>query len=113
MIELILTFIVGFVTGFCFMLFRTMKAIEILRNNQQTDELRPIYIEKHNNTLYAFDDNDHFICQGTTYQELEQNIKQKYPDIELNILGYSTDVSSETLLKLIESNSSSQNQINQ
>lgn len=113
MIELILTFIGGVVVGMVFMLSRIKNQILAFQESQQTVDLRPIYIEKHNNTLYAFDDNDTFICQGTTFQELEQNIKQKYPDIELNILGYSTGISNEILSKLIEPSSSSQNQINQ
>lgn len=48
---------------------------------EQPDDLTHIVIEKHNDVFYVYDkENNTFMAQGSSKEELEDNLKKRYPD---------------------------------
>ena len=48
---------------------------------EEDSELIHIVIEKHNDTFFVYDsETKSFMAQGSTKEELEENLKKRYPD---------------------------------
>lgn len=89
-IPYIVVFIAAFVIGWQVRQYIAIKNIQriIERLEQQEEQelekeqasLINIKIEQHGNTYYAYDlDNDTFLSQGTTREELENNLRERFP----------------------------------
>lgn len=47
----------------------------------EQEDLTHIVIEKHNDVFYVYErENNTFMAQGSTREELEENLKKRYPD---------------------------------
>lgn len=55
--------------------------LEQAKEEQESEELIHIVIEKHNDVFYVYErENRTFMAQGSTREELEENLKKRYPD---------------------------------
>lgn len=108
MIENILWAVGGFVVGgfvvakfmgFAFRTYLEHKHPSVLTdlldkreevNPEPKDEIITVKVEEHFDTFYIFKaDNDQFLAQGNTYNEIKQLIRSKYP--EATIIADNTD----------------------
>lgn len=88
-IPYIVVFIVAFVLGWQIRQYIAIKNIQriIERLEQQEEQEQEqeeshikVKIEQHGNTYYAYDlDNDMFMSQGATREELENNLRERFP----------------------------------
>lgn len=89
-IPYIVVFIVAFVLGWQVRQYIAIKniqrIIERLEQQEEQEQEREeasyinLKIEQHGNTYYAYNlDNDTFMSQGTTREELENNLRERFP----------------------------------
>jgi hypothetical protein len=92
MIEFILGFILG---AFLFAIHIQIKKFQTLREletsvSESLDRLKekiiPSRIEEENGMLYLYNkETNEFLAQGKTFRELEQNVKEKFPNKLFNV----------------------------
>lgn len=77
-IFILISFVVSFLVA-----RHTMKVKEYITDSlrDKLDEIiREVNVEEHNNVTYWFDkENDRFLAQGTTIQEIREVLQQRFP----------------------------------
>lgn len=79
-----------------------------LQKNKETStadnaDEEKIIIEKHNETYYAFGDNDRFLAQGATFGDLFKGIKDRFPGKDFRIDKHPDALTLEETGKMVDS----------
>jgi hypothetical protein len=74
----IITWAIGYYIWYKF----KRKMIELIEQEQSEEVLAKIVanVERVNGQLYCYDEDDQFICQGVTLNDLTEAYKARYPD---------------------------------
>lgn len=103
MLVAIISFIIGIIVGYCYVLLSVANHIKKQSVEEEKiikKELVPYSLEKHNNTLYAFELNDTFIAQGNSFEELSTNMQDRYPQTQFILNSYTAEVTDEMINKI-------------
>jgi hypothetical protein len=101
----IISFIFGCIVGAGFVTILFLKAFvksEQFRQNN-VEELQnelPYTMEKHNSMYYAFELDDTFIAQGSSFEELSKNMEARYPNTTFILSSFTSEISDELQQRL-------------
>ena len=103
MLEII-SFVLGFGAAYMFFIIGITKQLhnqeKQLKSTETTEMLYAM--EKHNSTYYAFELDDTFIAQGTSFEELSANMQARYPNTKFVLASFSAEISDEIQQQLIQ-----------
>jgi uncharacterized protein YneF (UPF0154 family) len=80
----VLCLVAGTIIGVCllsnYLALRYLQKMQELYAIEEKPPIISVTIERVDNMLYCYDEDDKFICQGADLNEIEQSYKDRYPD---------------------------------